>query len=141
MKIMEAGLRKDPVINKWTKPSVLSVLQFMESEWNSVSKYHMLILTWIKDEQQVEDATLAYEEFQTKYLELTGRIQDALDEEEKVELAALEEAMQAIGGMFIEDEQVEPATIETVLNKAEAGVKAMRNPLAQLMDLKVRVAD
>ena len=40
-----------------------------------------------------------------------------------------------------EEEQVEPAAVETVLNEAEAGVKATRNPLAQLMDLKVRVAD
>ena len=40
-----------------------------------------------------------------------------------------------------EEEQVEPAAVATVLNEAEAGVKATRNPLAQLMDLKVRVAD
>ena len=40
-----------------------------------------------------------------------------------------------------EEEQVEPAAVATVLNEAEAGVKASRSPLAQLMHLKVRVAD
>ena len=40
-----------------------------------------------------------------------------------------------------EVEQVEPAAMATVPNEAEAGVKAWRSPLAQLMHLKVRVAD
>ena len=40
-----------------------------------------------------------------------------------------------------EEEQVEPAAVETVLNEAEAGVKATRNPLAQLRDLGNRVVD
>ena len=40
-----------------------------------------------------------------------------------------------------EVEQVEPAAMATVLSEDEACVKAWRSPLAQLMHLKVRVAD
>ena len=39
------------------------------------------------------------------------------------------------------EEEVEPAAVVTVLNEAEAGAKATRNPLAQLRDLGYRVVD
>ena len=51
------------------------MLRVTENKWNLVSKHHARI----KDEQQAEDAALAYDELQTKYLDLSGRAHDALD--------------------------------------------------------------
>ena len=75
MEAMEADLQKE----QFPKRSLVRKLGIAETDWNKVENYYTHILTLVENEQEVEDGCLAYEEFQTKYLELTGQVQDALD--------------------------------------------------------------
>ena len=59
MEAMEADLLKE----QFPKRSLARNLGIAETDWNKVENYHTHILTLIKDEQQAEDTTLAYEEF------------------------------------------------------------------------------
>ena len=75
MVMMEADLLKVP----FPKRSLARKLGNAETDWNKVENYYTHILTLVEDEQQTEDGRLAYEEFQTQYLSLSGPVQDALD--------------------------------------------------------------
>ena len=75
MKMMEADLRNDP----FPKLSLLRELRNAETEWNKVEDCYDHILTMTGDEH-AEDNCLAYEEFQTCYLDLNDRVEDALEE-------------------------------------------------------------
>ena len=74
MEVMEADLAKEP----FPKRSLIRKLGNAETDWNKVENYYTHILTLIEEEQAEADR-LAYEEFQTQYLNLNGRVQDALD--------------------------------------------------------------
>ena len=76
MDVMEADLLKE----QFPKRSLVRKLGIVETDWNKVENYYTHILTLVEDEQEAEDGRLAYEEFQTQYLNLNGRVQDALDE-------------------------------------------------------------
>ena len=75
MVVMEADLLKEP----FPKRSLVRKLGNAETDWNKVENYFTHILTLIEDEQ-AEDDRLAYEEFQTQYLDISGRVTDALEE-------------------------------------------------------------
>ena len=74
MELMEADLVKDP----FPEFSLRRKLENVETDWNKAENYydhfydHSLTLT--------EDDRLAYEEFQTRYLDLSGRVEDALED-------------------------------------------------------------
>ena len=75
MEVMEADLLKDP----FPKFSLRRKLGNAETDWNKVKNFYVHIQTLTEDEQ-AEDDRLAYEEFQTRYLDLNGRVEDALEE-------------------------------------------------------------
>ena len=75
MEAMEADLLKE----QFPKRSLVRKLGIAETDWNEVENCYEHILTLIEDEQ-AEDDRLAYEEFQTRYLNLNSRVKDALDE-------------------------------------------------------------
>ena len=74
MELMEADLVKVP----FPEFSLRRKLENVETDWNKAENYydhfydHILTLT--------EDDCLAYEEFQTRYLDLNGQVEDALEE-------------------------------------------------------------
>ena len=74
MEVMEAELGKEQLLRR----SLSRKLGAAETNWNEVKGYYMHILTLIT-EQEAEDGRLAHEQFQTQYLTLIGRVQDALD--------------------------------------------------------------
>ena len=74
MESMEVNLLKDT----FPKRSLVRKLGNAETDWNKVENYFTHILTLVED-GQAEDDRLAYEEFQTRYLTLKGRAEDALD--------------------------------------------------------------
>ena len=74
MEVMEAELGEE----LFPKQSLARTLGRAETDWNKVEDYYMHKLTLI-DEQEAEDGRLAHEQFQTQYLTLIGRVQDALD--------------------------------------------------------------
>ena len=83
MEVMEAELGKEQLL----KRSLSRKLGAAETDWSKVEGYYTHILTLIT-EQEAEDGRLAHEQFQTQYLTLIGRVQDALDtlrEEEEVQ--------------------------------------------------------
>ena len=75
MEAMEADLIKDT----FPKRSLVRKLGNAETDWNKVENYYTHIRTLIEDEQ-AEDDRLAYEEFQTQYLDVSGRVTDALED-------------------------------------------------------------
>ena len=83
MEVMEADLQKE----QFPKRSLIRKLGIAETDWNKIENYYTHILTLVEDEQEAEDGRLAYEEFQTQYLNLNGRVQDALDEHRVAEEA------------------------------------------------------
>ena len=74
MEVMQAELAKERVLRR----SLSRKLGRAEDDWREVEGYYMHILTLIS-EQEAEDSRLAHEQFQTQYLTLIGRVQDALD--------------------------------------------------------------
>ena len=74
MEVMEAELGKEQLLRR----SLARKLGHAETDWNKVEDHYMHILTLIT-EQEAEDGRLAHEQFQTQYLTLIGRVQDALD--------------------------------------------------------------
>ena len=74
MEVMQAELDKERVLG-W---SLSRKLGRAEDDWREVEGYYTHILTLIS-EQEAEDGRLAHEQFQTQYLTLIGRVQDALD--------------------------------------------------------------
>ena len=84
MEVMEADLLKDP----FPKLSLQRELGNTETDWNKVENFYEHILTLTEDEQ-AEDNRLAYEEFQTRYLDLNGRVEDALEEHQLEEEARM----------------------------------------------------
>ena len=75
MEAMEADLIKDT----FPKRSLVRKLGNAETDWNKVENYYTHIQTLIEDEQ-AEDDRLAYEEFQTQYLDVSGWVANALEE-------------------------------------------------------------
>ena len=75
MEVMEADLLKDP----FPKFLLQRKLGNAETDWNKVENFYVHIQTLTEDEQ-AEDDRLAYEEFQTCYLDLSGRVEDALED-------------------------------------------------------------
>ena len=76
MEVMEAELAKEQT--QRLKRSLARRLGHAETDWNKVEDYYTRSLTLIT-EQEAEDGCLAHEQFQTQYLTLIGRVQDALD--------------------------------------------------------------
>ena len=74
MEVLEVELGKE----QFPKRSLARKLGHAEKDWNKIEDYYMHILTLI-DEQEAEDGRLAHEQFQTQYLTMIGRVQDALD--------------------------------------------------------------
>ena len=74
MEVMEAELGKEQLLRQ----SLSRKLGHAETDWNKVEDYYTHILTLIT-EQEAEDGRLTHEQFQTQYLTLIGRVQDALD--------------------------------------------------------------
>ena len=74
MEVMAAELGKERVLGR----SLARKLGCAETDWNDVEGYYTHILTLIS-EQEAEDGRLAHEQFQTQYLTLIGRVQDAID--------------------------------------------------------------
>ena len=75
MKTMEADLRKDP----FPKLTLQKGLGDAETEWNEIKDYHRHILA-LTEGKQAKDERLAHVEFQTRYIDLNGRVEDALDD-------------------------------------------------------------
>ena len=75
MESMEVDLLKDT----FPKRSLVRKLGNAETDWNKVENYFTHILTLVED-GQAEDDRLAYEEFQTQYLDISGRVTDALEQ-------------------------------------------------------------
>ena len=75
MEVMEAELVKEP----FPKLSLRRKLGNAETEWNKVENYYVHIRT-MTDDDQAEDDRVAFEEFQTRYLDINGRVEDALEE-------------------------------------------------------------
>ena len=74
MEVMEVELGKEQLLRR----SLSRKLGHAETDWNKIEDYYTHILTLIT-EQEAEDGRLAHEQFQTQYLTLIGRVQDALD--------------------------------------------------------------
>ena len=75
MEVMEADLLKDP----FPKFSLRRKLGNAETDWNKVENFYVHIQTLTEDEQ-AEDDRLAYEELQTRYLDLSGGVGDVLED-------------------------------------------------------------
>ena len=74
MEVMAAELVKDRVLGR----SLARKLGRVESDWNEVENHYTHINTLIS-EQEAEDGRAAHEQFQTQFLTMMGRVQDALD--------------------------------------------------------------
>ena len=74
MQVMETELGKEQLL----KRSLARKLGHAENDWKQVEDYYTHILTMIT-EQEAEDGRLAHEQFQTQYLTLIGRVQDAIN--------------------------------------------------------------
>ena len=75
MESMEADLVKPT----FPRRSLVRKLGKAKTDWNKVENYFTHILTLVED-GQAEDDRLAYEELQTQYLDISGRVMDALEE-------------------------------------------------------------
>ena len=75
MEVMEADLVKEP----FPKLSLRRKLGNAETDWNKVENFYVHIRT-MTDDDQAEVDRVAYEEFETRYLDLKGRVEDALEE-------------------------------------------------------------
>ena len=75
MVVMEADLLKEP----FPKRSLVRKLGNAETDWNKVENYYVHIRT-MTDDAQAEVDRVAYEEFETCYLDLKDRVEDALEE-------------------------------------------------------------
>ena len=104
MEEMEADLVKDP----FPESSLRKKLEDVETDWSKAENYeddfydHDLTLTM--------DDRFAYEVFQAHYLELSGRVKDALEDhrlEEQAKVAALKEVLAKEAAL--KEEQVQKA--------------------------------
>ena len=75
MEVMENALGAD----HFPKYSLRRKLGNAETFWNEVENYYVHIRT-MTDEDQAEIDRVAFEEFQTRYLDVNGRVEDALEE-------------------------------------------------------------
>ena len=74
MEVMEADLVKEP----FPKLLLRRKLGNEETDWNKVENFYVHIRT-LTEGEQAEDDHLALEEFQTRYLNLNGQVEDALE--------------------------------------------------------------
>ena len=75
MEVMENALVADP----FPKYSLRRKLGNAETSWNKVENNYVHICT-MTDKDQAEIDRVAFEEFQTRYLDVNGRAEDALQE-------------------------------------------------------------
>ena len=75
MEEMENKLGQDP----FPKRSLSRKLGNAETLWKELENYYVHIRTFT-DENQAETDRVALEEFQTRYLDVNGRVEDALED-------------------------------------------------------------
>ena len=132
MEVMENKLGADP----FPKYSLRRKLGNAETFWKEMENYYIHIRTFT-DEDQAEIDRVAFEEFQTRYLDVNGRVEDALEDHRIEEETREQDRLKVLKVKQLSDRwEAAYQHIETVLEELKTRLEGEPIENVELLQVK-----